>query len=146
MVECLTPWHLIYNLFADNACAEIYSSGLPTDPLTFTDYLPYFLKTFILELPIYALILKSQQSFGKTLAANSLLNLATHPIIFILFPIILPKLGEFNYLNYLVAAEIFAPLVEAILLAKVFKLKIGWAVVSSVAANLFSWSVGVYWI
>lgn len=146
MVECLTPWYLVYNLFAENACAEIYNSGLPSDPIAFAEYLPYFLKTFILELPIYALILKSQQKFAKTCVANTLLNLATHPIIFILFPMILPRLGEFNYLNYLVAAEIFAPLVESILLAKVFKLKIGWAVVSAVAANLFSWSVGVYWI
>lgn len=146
MVECLTPWYLIYNLFADNACSEIYSSGLPSDAMTLTEYLPYFIKTFILELPIYALILKSQQNFTKNLAATSLLNLATHPIIFILFPMVLPKLGDFNYLNYLVAAEIFAPLVESLLLIKVFKLKIGWAVVSAAAANLFSWSLGVYWI
>ena len=146
MVECLTPWYLIYNLFANNACSEIYSSGLPSETMTLKDYLPYFLKTFILELPIYALILKSQQNFTKNLAATSLLNLATHPIIFILFPMVLPKLGDFNYLNYLVAAEIFATVVEALLLIKVFKLKIGWAVVSAAAANLFSWSLGVFWI
>jgi hypothetical protein len=146
MVECLTPWYLLNNLFADNACSEIYSSGLPSDPMTMLEYLPYFLKTFILELPLYALILKSQQSFVKNLTANTLLNLATHPVIFILFPMVLPRLGDFNYLNYLVAAEIFAPIVEALLLIKVFKIKLGWAFVSAIAANLFSWSVGVYWI
>ena len=146
MTECLTPWFLVYNLFADNACAEIYTSGLPTDPISLAEYLPYFLKTFILELPIYAIILKSQQSFVKTLTANTLLNLVTHPFIFILLPMLLVKSDSINYLNYLTIAEIFAPTVEALILFKVFKLPLKKAIVSAVLANLFSWSVGVYWL
>ena len=146
MTYCLTPWFLVYNLFADNACSEIYNSGLPTDPISFTEYLPYFLKTFILELPIYAILLKSQQSFAKTLTANTLINLATHPFIFILLPILLVKSDSINYLNYLTIAEVFAPSVEALILFKIFKLPLKNAVISAFLANLFSWSVGVYWL
>lgn len=146
MIECLTPWYLILNFFAENNCAEIYNSGLPTDPITLSEYLPYFLKTFILEFPIYALILKSQQDLAKTLAANTILNVATHPFIFILLPLLLNRIENINYLHYLVVAEIFAPTVEILLLKLIFKIKPAHALIAGLAANLFSWSVGVYWL
>lgn len=81
----------------------------------------------------------------KILQINFVLNLATHPVVFILIPIILTQF-EANYLNYLVVAEIFAPLTEALILVYFYKIKFNRAFFAAIAANLFSWSVGVYWV
>ena len=145
MIECLTPWYLIFNAFAAHNCGDIYSSLPPSDFVSFSEYYPYFLKTFILELPIYYVLLRRLKSGLKVLEINLLVNLATHPFIFLLLPVLLSK-TEATYLDYLLTAEVFAPAVEALLLAKAYKIPPWLSVLAAVAANLFSWSIGVYWL
>lgn len=144
MTECLTPWNLIWNAFHPHQCSEIYGLTYLSEPFSFTQYLPYFLKTFILELPVYFLFFKCFKKIPKILEMNFILNLSTHPVVFFVIPYILMKL-EGNYLNYLVVAEIFAPLTEALILTYVYKINVRFAFTAAILANLFSWSVGVYW-
>lgn len=145
MIECVTPWYLIWNFFNPHQCSEIYTLTSLADPITFILYLPYFLKTFLLELIIYWLFLRNQKSLTEILQIDFILNLATHPVVFFLMPIIVMGLNG-NYLNYLVAAEVFAPLTEAIILVYFYKLSWPRALQAAITANLFSWSVGIYWI
>lgn len=145
MTDCITPWMLVLNFFQSHTCGELYFAGLPADSFTFVEYLPYFLKTYILEFPLYYLLLKNIKNFKQLLAINLILNIATHPMVFFGFPYLL-AFFDADYRTYLVVAEIFAPLTEALVLILVYK--ISWARAFTVAtiANLISWGIGVYWI
>ncbi len=145
MVECLTPVSLILNAYQANpGCTEIYQSAVTTDAGGLAEYLPVFLMTCLLEFPIYFLFLFRQSSFIRLVLIGFLLNLATHPIVYLGMPILFSK-WELNYLQYLLIAEFFAPFVEAILLRKVFHTSWRMAIWAATVANLFSWTVGVYW-
>ena len=145
MIDCITPWNLLWNLFNAHQCSEIYELTTLTEPFSFTEYLPFFLKTFALELPIYFLFLQTLKNIPTVLKINAVLNLATHPIVFFVIPIILAYLGA-TYLHYLAVAEIFAPLIEALILFRIYKLSLGRSLTAAICANLFSWSVGIYWL
>ena len=123
MLECITPWNLIWNFFNAHQCNEIYELTTLTEPFSFLEYLPFFLKTFVLELPIYFLFLRTLKNVPVILKMNTVLNLATHPVVFFIIPLILTQLNA-TYLHYLVVAEIFAPLVEALVLFKVYKISL----------------------
>ena len=107
-------------------------------------YLPYFIKTCILELPIYFIFLRSSRSFFRIVVITFIVNLATHPIVFMLMPILLTKLN-LNYLQYLCIAETFAPLIEALILAFYYQFSSRVSFWAALVANLFSWTVGIYW-
>lgn len=145
MIDCITPWNLIWNLFNPHQCSEIYELTTLTEPFSIFEYLPYFLKTFALELPIYYLFLRNLKNIPTILKINSIVNLATHPIVFYIIPLILMQLNS-TYLHYLITAEIFAPLTEALILYRFYRLSPGRALIAAICANLFSWSLGVYWI
>lgn len=145
MIDCITPWNLIWNLFNVHQCSEIYELTTLTEPFSFMEYLPFFLKTFALELPIYFIILRQLKNIPTVLQINTVLNLATHPIVFFVIPIILTNLGA-NYLHYLATAEIFAPLIEALILFRIYKLSLARSLTAAISANLLSWSVGIYWL
>lgn len=145
MTDCLTPWNFLLYLFGfNNQCADIFLITGLTSHYTTAEYVPYFIKTFLLELPIYFLLLKTQQSKIQILKTVFILNIATHPLIFLAFPLAL-DLFNGNYLTYLLCAEIFAPTVEILLLKFYFKIDFKKAFAFSLFANLFSWSIGVYW-
>ncbi len=145
-MDCLAPWDVLHHLISNQPqCAEIYLASPPSDSIGLVEYLPFFLKTLLLELPLYYLLLKNVKSFKQILLINLVVNIATHPIIFIAMPPLLNAFG-FSYLNYLIIAEIFAPAVEAILLHKTYKVSASRAWVAAIVANLVSWAIGVYWI
>lgn len=141
-LDCITPWNVVLNLFQAHECTAIYQSPVTSDPVSFLEYLPYFLKTCALELPIYWLFLKGKKGFLQILMINILLNLSTHPIVFFIIPLLL-KGG--TYFQYLSVAEFFAPLVEFLILWRGFKVDGRVALLAAVAANLFSWGLGIYW-
>ncbi len=143
--QCVTPWGLLIHLFSANACESVYQAGLPNDPMSLVEYLPYFLKTCVLELPFYYFFLTRTQSFSRIVIINFILNLLTHPIVFLVMPILFEHLG-LNYLQYLLLAETFAPLTEAIVLHYVFKVEAPTAIRAALVANLLSWGIGVFWI
>lgn len=145
MVECLTPVSLISNAFhADPQCVELYQTAMATDAGGFAEYLPVFLLTCGLEFPIYFFFTYRESSVRRVILISILLNLITHPIVYLGMPILFEK-WNFNYLQYLVIAEIFAPLVEAICLRKIFHTSWKTSVWAAIMANLFSWTIGVYW-
>jgi hypothetical protein len=145
MIDCLTPWNLIWNFFNAHQCGDIYTITSLAEPVTFVEYLPYFFKTFILELPVYLLFLRHQKKLSEILQINFILNFATHPVVFFLIPLIIMQYNA-TYLHYLVIAEVFAPLVEAIILAYFYRISCKRAFLAAIAANLFSWSLGIYWV
>ncbi|MGZ3690094.1 MAG: hypothetical protein ACXVAX_01235 [Pseudobdellovibrio sp.] len=145
-MDCLTPWDLVHHFIQSQPqCVDVYGAAPPSDSIGLTEYLPFLLKTLILELPMYYLLLKKVKSFKEVLIINLFVNLATHPIIFIAMPPLLNAF-HFSYLSYLLIAEIFAPVVEALIINKYYKVNAGRAWAASIIANLVSWSIGVYWM
>jgi hypothetical protein len=110
--------------------------------LSFKAYLPLFLLTCLFEAPFYFIFLRGR-SFTSRLSALLLCNLATHPIVCF----VIPKLAErfqLTLASELAIAEIFAPAIEALLLWKVWRMRLTTALIAAVLANLFSWWVGIY--
>lgn len=105
------------------------------------DYLSLFSLTYALETPIYFLGLRKYSKLRQILFISLVLNLATHPIVCFLFPV-LADILRMNYDQYLILAEVFAPLVEFLLLRFVFKFSMQRSLLVAVAANLVSWLIG----
>ncbi len=145
MVECLTPANLIINAFNSNPnCLEIYQSAITSDAGGFSEYLSVFFFTCLLEFPVYFVFLIRESKIIRLVLITFLLNIATHPLIYLGMPLIFSK-WNITYLQYLIIAEVFAPVVEAILLRKIFHTSWRTAIYSAAFANLFSWTIGVYW-
>lgn len=145
MTECFTPLSLLMNWFQHSPqCTEVYQTSIVTDASGFWGYLGIFGMTFLTELPIYFLFLYRYSSFLRILLINFILNIATHPVVFLLMPWLFQK-WDLSYLQYILIAEFFAPAIEALILRKLFKMDWSAAIAAALIANLFSWTVGVYW-
>jgi hypothetical protein len=145
MTECLSIWGLVQNLYSQqNSCDSLYETVLSITHYSFTEYIPFYLKTFFLELPIYYFFLRHFKPASKIILLTAVINLATHPFIFLVLPNLFSKYS-LTYLPYLLTAETFAPLVEAGLL---IYFKVSWrtAMMASISANLVSWTIGLYWL
>ncbi len=143
-ISCLTPFGLALFLAgrASEGCSGVLSVLVTSTEATPVMYLQYFLSTFALELPVYSLFLQSK-GIKKVLAYTFVLNLLTHPIIFFAFPFLLEKMSA-TYGIYLLCAEVFAPLVEGIVLSRLAQISLRKSLAIAVVANLFSWWAGVY--
>ena len=107
-------------------------------------YLFAFALTCLLEAPIYGILFALRRRELRSLtAAVVFVNLCTHPIVIFILPTICAKF-QIDYGNSLLIAEIFAPLTEAALLFYVWKFSARDSLLTSIAANLFSWWLGVY--
>lgn len=121
-------------------CAETLLEPIAVDPVGPFEYLKFFAMTLALELPMYHRLLPLM-SFKRKAAAALVVNVATHPLIFFVFPLLLKSLGG-TYFQYLVAAEVFAPVAEALVLWKAFGVGFKRAGTAALIANLFSWGIG----
>lgn len=129
--SCFYPWVIIKPLSI--LCSTVLDQPVGLTEITFKFYLLLFVITNLLELPFYQLSLK------RTL----ILNLATHP--FVIW--VLPYLGKnlnWTILHYIFVAESTAFIIEALILKMIFKYNWSSAFIVAAAANLFSWSVGVW--
>ena len=72
-------------------------------------------------------------------------NALTHPIVFWILPIASAWAGV-HYRAYLTVAEGFAIAAEACLLIYAFRCRKGRAWTLSLASNLASWTIGVYFM
>lgn len=144
-LSCVTPWGLLLSLLGaydvNSVCYEIHHSPVEPGEWSWAFYLPFFGMTLLLESPIYFFGLSALSKL-KRIQAILLVNLATHPIIFYAFPEVLSRMSA-TYGTYLLAAEIFAPVVEALILWKGFRLPPLRAFTISIATNLISWWIGV---
>ncbi len=104
-------------------------------------YATFLVLTLLFETPVYYYFIKKKFSLLKILRISLVLNLLTHPIIFLLFPQIADQRG-ITYGWYVLAAEIFAFVIEWVALNKIFKFPFLQSMKVALAANIFSWLVG----
>lgn len=107
----------------------------------FSLYSKYFVTTVLIEAPVYFFALRFL-AFKTKLKLVLSVNLATHPIVFYLFPWVLMH-WHLNYGAYVLSAEIFAPLVEGLMIWKIFKVPASAAFAAAFAANIISWWLGI---
>ncbi len=140
----LARYYFFYNS-QNTICQEAleYLSSAP-DSVSLKSYLMTFGMTCLLESPFYFFAnFRKVKWIKKGMSSVLLCNLSTHPAIYFLFPLIGGKLF-LQYSHVLLAAEIFAPVAEALLLTWIWKIHWRWSLFWMVSANLFSWWVGIY--
>ncbi len=136
---CYYPWKLF-----SYECGLVLGMDITRNQTTFLYYLGFFLLTCLLESGFYFISGKIQKLQNlKIIEQILVLNIATHPIVFFVFPYVLEKAGA-NIFTYIWIAEYFAFAVEAIILK--FRYRYSWklAIQTSGLANLFSWTAGVW--
>jgi hypothetical protein len=143
--SCLTPPQVLAFVFhGDMAflCKVMLMSSESIPSMTLLSYLVIFGWTCALEAPWYLFGLRHLRvSWPRSIFILLFANLATHPLVTFVFPRISQALGL--TLGWgIFAEEIFAPVVEAIVIRKIAKISWPWAILISIAANLFSWWVG----
>ena len=136
----VSPLGLLFN-FNSELLGYTTAPGFAASFTWALDYLWVFLKTCALESPFYFLIFR-RQGYSYALGALFVANLLTHPAVYFVFPWL------FNsYLTMALAAEVFAPLVEAVFVALAVRgsgARPVFAVIWVILANLFSWQMGAF--
>jgi len=110
--------------------------------MSLEQYLPMFVITLCLELPVYGILLYPVFSKKQILAISMLLNIITHPLVCLGFP---RWFGNYFW----ILAELFAWVVEALFLF-VFarwvvhhQIRLTKAFATSLAANALSAGMGL---
>lgn len=99
-------------------------------------YLYTFAQTNFLELPFYYLVLRRRVDFRTCLLVVTFGNLLTHPLVFFGF------LGSSrSYFASTLSAEVFAPVVEAIVIALATRASWKQAFGASLLSNFISWQI-----
>ena len=112
--------------------------------VSITQYFLVFLITCLLEAPFYILAFrKSGRNLATIFLAVLILNSLTHPFIFFLVPKLVIAL-EGKMAHSLLISEVFAPVIESIALMWMVPMPFGRALLYALAANLFSWWLGLY--
>jgi hypothetical protein len=144
-MNCVTPPALWAYLTGVGSCAiELRSAIDPSFP-EWQLYLKGFGLTLLLEAPIYAWFLRERLGFLRKSLFILAVNVATHPMIWFVFPELFSKF-EADIGAYVIFSELFAPLVEGLLLKFAFGISSRFAFVGAAVANLFSWWIGAYLI
>ena len=109
------------------------------------EYFKLFVSTVALEAVFYVFgffVFTRKLEWSKILSAILLGNVLTHPVVCLVLPKILASMP---YGYYLLIAEVFAPVVEAIVLRR-FGLSWTASLLTSFAANLFSWNFALVFL
>ncbi len=145
LADCYYPFSVIQFLLTQNAteiCQNAYSSIVLFQDFSFLNYLKYFLITCFLESFIYLVAAFYKKiNFKTSFMQIFILNLATHPLVILVFPLIFQKMNG-PLISYILIAELFAIYVEFLLLQYFFKYNRMTSLILSIAANLFSWTFG----
>lgn len=107
-------------------------------------YALLFLLTMLMEAPFYAFFLRGTQvSRTKAFFLMALLciNLCTHPLAVLGFPQFF-ALAEWPKVWAILAAEVFAPVIEALILFALLQVPAKKSFLAAFAANFFSWQLG----
>jgi hypothetical protein len=145
---CFTPPNVILGLVEPGAlegvCAAIQNDEASATSTAFPVYVAVFAVNALLEAPAYGFAgYLNKQAPVAILRQILVLNIATHPAVFYLFPLLASRLG-WTLLTLTGASEAFAIVVEAALLKLVWNFSWLAAAFASLAANLTSWWVGAY--
>jgi hypothetical protein len=125
-------------------CLAVLTSDAVRSHSSFLFYLLIFSLTCLLEAPFY---FAAGRLMGRSVRESAkqilLLNLATHPIVFWVIPFAMELLGK-NIMAYVLTGEVFAPVVEALILQFWARYPWKYAWITAIAANLFSWWFGLW--
>ncbi len=148
MSSCNSLWHLfVHYLFNDIEqllCQIVLDQPVSSFRISFLTYLKIFGLTNLLEWPFYAFFLKRWGvSLKKSIGIVLILNLATHPIVCFVWPALGQAVGA-SYGQYIIFSEIFAPLIEAVILARLLKKSYVDCFWIALFCNLISWNIGVF--
>lgn len=136
---CYYPWNLL-----SYECGLVLETSILRSQSSLLFYLGIFLMTCALESIFYFIFGKIQKLTTPNILQQILiLNLATHPIVFFFFPYILEKAGS-DIFTYIWTAELFAFVVESLILKVRYRYSWMIAILTSGLANLFSWSIGIW--
>jgi hypothetical protein len=136
---CYYPW----NLFSYE-CELVLGHQLFQNQSSFLFYLGIFLMTCFLESIFYFLVGKWRKlTIPKIIEQILILNLATHPVVFFVFPYFVEGAGS-DVFTYIWTAELFAFVIEALILKYRYRYSWALAILTSGLANLFSWTVGIW--
>lgn len=136
---CYYPWTIF-----SYECGLVLGTEVGQNQTSFLFYVGLFLLTCFLESIFYFISAKKYKLTNAKIVEQILvLNLATHPIVFFVFPYVLEKAGS-DIFTYIWTAELFAFAIEAILLK--FRYRYSWKMsfLTSGLANLASWSAGIW--
>jgi hypothetical protein len=143
---CFLPIEVInyffHSSFFSSNCNDVLTLNAMVPKINFSLYIFIFLLTCFLESSFYLILIKNQ-SLKKKLLALLICNLATHPIVSFVIPWIFSKMSK-TYGESLMIGELFAFIVELVLLKVLWQQKWLNSFVISFLANLFSWSLGTY--
>jgi hypothetical protein len=120
----------VFLYFWQGDCAEIFARAPLNPEIGFAAYLFFFAMTCLFEWPWY-----------RTPGRVVVLNLLTHPLVVWAWPALTRSLGG-GYGSYVLAAEVFAPALEAWALHRIWRVPVHRAFWIALGANLFSWLVG----
>jgi hypothetical protein len=137
--SCYYAWNLL-----SYECGLVLGTEVGRNRTTVFFYLGFFLLTCLLESIFYFRAgQKKKLTPSKIIEQILVLNLATHPLVFFIFPMVLEKAGS-TVFTYIWTAELFAFAVESILLVRRYHYSWTMAIMTSCLANLFSWSIGIW--
>lgn len=149
-MACTDPIQLALALLkAPGASPECvtFHMAIPRPPvLSISQYALLFGLTFALEAPVYRAVVKNTRTyFGSWSLAGRvfLLNLLTHPMVCFGFPSFAARAGV-EAGPSLALSEIFAILMEALVLNCVWEVAMTRALLGAFAANLVSWWLGTW--
>jgi hypothetical protein len=144
---CVAPIAVLRSLAGDPSldlvCRMLLEDAVQPTQMGLGFYLVIFATTCFLEAPFYYWFTHKSLRLSKQIEMILVVNLATHPFVTWVFPLLFLKLQS-SFGEYVIAAEIFAPVTEALLLRLVYKQSWQRASFTAFIANLFSWWIGPY--
>lgn len=102
-----------------------------------------FFATVLLEAPVYFFFTRTlKMSIYKKLGCLFVLNVATHPMVYFIIPYFVYLMNG-NYGQTVILGELFAPIIESLLLYRWTQFSFWKCSIIAILANLFSWWIGV---
>lgn len=106
------------------------------------EYAKILAATLALEFPLYWLFFRSM-GWKKVVALTFVVNLASHPLVTFAWPLLIQKMG-WSFGHFILAAELFAPIVETLIIRYGWKISWKRSILAAFVANLLSWTMGSY--
>lgn len=145
MSHCADPLTLFFFWFSpqhiDPICEYAVSAVAQPVPFVPLEYLKQFALTNVLEAPFYLWLLRAWPA-RRGMKLMILANLATHPLIYFLFPFLCHHM-ELHYATYLTISENFAIFAEIAIAYRFGRQSFLKTAIAIALANIFSWWVGV---
>ena len=140
-MSCVDPIQVLSSFLTVTPCTEELQEAMLPFSLSTIEYAKMLTATLLLELPFYHWFLRSKKSFRESAKADLVLNLATHPLVIFVIPLLVVS-QHGNFRSFIIIAELFAPLVETVLLHLIWKIPMKRAFAAAFIANLASWWIG----